>query len=260
MLFMFGFVTPAQATEPVTTPPGTFVVDESNVLDSGEHDQLEQQINQLQSEHSATAFLIFVPTFDTPSEPEAWVAEVAEEKQLGTNDNILAIATEDRLYNFVSHSSGPFRQYQSTIDRELILPALSEDDWLGAAEGAVEGLAAAANGELSADVEETEFEEPSLGLGMIGNLLALGALLLIVVAIVAIVFWYRRSKKKQLPQRNAPLTNAAPADPRDDLPVQELRTQAGSALIQADDAIKVAEQEISFAQASYGDKSVEMFQ
>src|SRR5699024_11114176 len=196
----------------------------------------------------------------TPSEPEAWVAEVAEEKQLGTNDNILAIATEDRLYNFVSHSSGPFRQYQSTIDRELILPALSEDDWLGAAEGAVEGLAAAASGELSADVEETEFEEPSLGLGMIGNLLALGALLVIVVAIVAIVFWYRRSKKKHLPQQNAPLTNAAPADPRDDLPVQELRTQAGSALIQADDAIKVAEQEIGFAQASYGDKSVEMFQ
>ncbi|NWN87546.1 MAG: hypothetical protein HLX51_03235 [Micrococcaceae bacterium] len=61
MLFMFGFVTPAQATEPVTIPPGTFVVDESDVLDSGEQDQLEQQVNQLQSEHSATAFLIFVP-------------------------------------------------------------------------------------------------------------------------------------------------------------------------------------------------------
>src|SRR5690625_1018816 len=41
--------------------------------------------------------------------------------------------------------------------------------------------------------------------------------------------------------------------------VAELRTQAGSALIQADDAIKVAEQEIGFAQASYGDRSVAMF-
>src|SRR5699024_11419072 len=53
-----------------------------------------------------------------------------------------------------SHSSGPFRQYQSEIDRELILPALSEDDWFGAAEGAAEGLAAAASGEFGDDAED----------------------------------------------------------------------------------------------------------
>ena len=53
---------------------------------------------------------------------------------------------------------------------------------------------------------------------------------------------------------------AGPTDPRDTIPVNELRAQAGSALIQADDAIKIAEQEIGFAQASYGDASVEVFQ
>jgi len=257
---LFGFIAPAQATEPVTIPPGTFVVDESDVLSSGEEDELGQQVRQLQSEHGATAFLVFVPTFENPAEPEAWVAEVAEEKQLGSNDSILAIATEDRIYNFVSHSSGPFRQYQSTIDRELILPALSEGDWFGAAEGVVDGLAAAASGEFGEAADEEEIEDSSLGIGILGILLALGALLFVVVAGVLIFLWYRHSKKKQSRQQNGPPATPAQVDPRDNTPVPELRTQAGSALIQADDAIKVAEQEIGFAQASYGDKSVELFQ
>lgn len=259
-MLIFGFIAPAQAAEPVTIPPGTFVVDESDVLSSSEEDQLTQQVNQLQSEHGATAFLIFVPTFDNPAEPEAWVEAVAEEKQLGSNDNILAIATDDRIYNFVANASGPFREYQSTIDREMILPALSEDDWFGAAEGAVEGLTAAAIGEIGEDEDADEDEESSLGIGFLGVLLALGAFLILVVVVVAIFLWYRHSKKKQSRQQSGQPTNAAPTDPRDNTSIQDLRTQAGSALIQADDAINVAEQEIGFAQASYGDTSVETFQ
>lgn len=255
-LLLFGFSAPAKAAEPVTIPPGTFVVDESDVLSSSEEDQLEQQVGQLQSEHGATLFMIFVANFDAPSEPEAWVEEVAEQKQLGSNDNILAIATDDRLYNFVAHSSGPFRQYQSAIDREHILPALSEDDWFGAAEGAVEGLGAAAVGEFEEGGDE-EVEGSSLGLDYLGTL---GVIAVVVIAIAVIFFWYRRSRKNRSRQHNGPPTKQDPADPRDKISVQELRKQAGSALIQADDAIKIAEQEIGFAQASYGDASVETFQ
>ena len=43
---------------------------------------------------------------------------------------------------------GPFRQYQSDIDRQYILPALSDSDWFGAGQGAT-GLAAAAGGDVS---------------------------------------------------------------------------------------------------------------
>src|SRR5699024_4546422 len=105
-----------------------------------------------------------------------------------------------------------------------------------------------------------EVEDSSMGIGILGALLALGALLVVVVVIVGLFFWYRRSKKRQSQLPNGRQSNAGPIDPRDATPVEELRTQDGSALIQADDAIKVAEQEIGFAQASYGDESVEMFQ
>ena len=247
-LFIIGFLSPAQAADPVTIPPGTFVVDESDVLSSSQEDELEQQVRQLQSEHGASLFIIYVPSFENPAEPDQWVEAVAEQKQLGTNDNILAIATDDRYYNFVTNSAGPFRQYQSDIDRQYILPALSNSDWFGAGEGAIQGLAAAAGGDVSSGGAGNQ----SSGAGWLLWLLPIGIL-------VAFLIWRSSSKKKERQQRavNVP---AGPTDPRDAMPVDELRTQAGSALIQADDAIKIAEQEIGFAQASYGDASVEVFQ
>ncbi|RUQ36198.1 TPM domain-containing protein, partial [Micrococcus sp. HSID17227] len=48
-------------------------------------------------------------------------------------------------------------------------------------------------------------------------------------------------------------------DPLDELSVEQLRTQAGSKLVAADDAIRSSEQELGFAEASYGEKSVATF-
>ena len=243
-LVMFGVLAPAHATDPVTIPPGTFVVDEADVLSSSEENALESQVRDLQQEHGATLFVVYVPTFENPSDPEGWVQQVADQKQLGTNDNILAVATDDRLYYFAAEAGGPFREYQADIDRNYILPALSNSDWLGAGEGAIEGLAAAASGDNVAG-----------GGGGGGSFLWI---LLPIGILVAVFLWYQASKKKRS-QRQRPVEQAGPTDPRDAMPVAELRTQAGTALIQADDAIKVAEQEIGFAQASYGDRSVEVF-
>ena len=248
-LMIFGFIAPAHAADPVTIPPGTFVVDEADVLSPSEEDALEDQVRELQSEHGATLFVIYVPTFENPDEPEAWVQQVAEQKQLGSNDNILAIATDDRLYNFVAHSDGPFREYQSAIDREYILPALSNSDWYGAGAGAVEGLATAATGDVGAGPGAAQ--DGGAGGGLLWLLIPVGIL-------VAVFIWYQSSQRRK--QRRRPVEQPAPEDPRDAMPIPELRTQAGSALIQADDAIKVAEQEIGFAQASYGDRAVEVFQ
>ena len=252
-LMIFGFLTPAQATDPVTIPPGTFVVDESDVLSSSEEDALEDQVRELQSEHGASIFMIYVPSFESPAEPEAWVQQVAEEKQLGTNDNILAIATDDRLYNFVANADGPFRDYQAAIDSEYILPALSNSDWYGAGTGAIEGLATAATGDAAAGPGSEQGAPGGGGGGLLWVVVPIGIL-------VAVFIWYQTSQRRKQRRGQAPVQPTEPEDPRDALPVSELRTQAGSALIQADDAIKVAEQEIGFAQASYGDRSVEVFQ
>ena len=258
LALLAGIVLPASATDPVTIPPGQFVVDQSDVLTDAEENQLEQQVRELQSEAGGTLFVIFVPSFTNPSSPDGWTNAVAEQKQLGTNDNILAVATEDRQYNFVTHSGGSFRPYQETINRQFVLPALSDSDWVGAAEGAIEGLGMAAAGQLNGQGGAdgtTQAPAPTGGGSLIWFfLLPIGAALL--------GFLVMRNRKKQpaaVGQRGAGAPQQ-PQDPRDAMSVEELRTQAGSALIQADEAIKVAEQEIGFAQASYGDSSVEVFQ
>src|SRR5699024_1606517 len=222
----------------------TFFVVDADWLYSRENDALKCQVCDRQEEIGATLFVVYVSTFVNSSDPEGWVQAVAEEKQLGTNDNILAVATDDRLYYFVSQADGPFREHQADIDRNYVLPALSNSDWLGAGEGAIEGLAAAASGDNVAG-----------GGGGGGSFLWI---LLPIGILVAVFLWYQSSKKKK-PQRQRPVEEACPIVLDDAMPVAELRTQAGAALIQADDAIKVAEQEIGFAQASYGDRSVEVF-
>lgn len=49
-------------------------------------------------------------------------------------------------------------------------------------------------------------------------------------------------------------------DPLDTKPLDQLRQEAGSMLIAADDAVRSSEQEVLFAQASYGDDQVKVFQ
>ncbi|MDZ5076273.1 hypothetical protein [Nesterenkonia sp. HG001] len=52
---------------------------------------------------------------------------------------------------------------------------------------------------------------------------------------------------------------SAPVDPRDSMPFDQLRQQAGSLLVAADEAVRSSEQEILFAQAAYGDEAVAVF-
>ena len=51
----------------------------------------------------------------------------------------------------------------------------------------------------------------------------------------------------------------ADPDPKDTMPFEQLRQQAGSMLVAADEAVRSSEQEILFAQAAYGDESVAVF-
>lgn len=257
-LYLLGVVVPAHATDPVEIPPGTFVVDEADALTDAQAEELHEGIRNLQSEHGATLFVIYVPSFESPAEPESWVQSVAEQKQMGTNDSILAIATEDRLYNFVSHESGPFRDAQADIDRQFILPALSQSDWLGAGVGAVDGLAAAADGSLVPN-GDTGDAGTSTNDGSSGGILLPLIPLAIMIGIGYMGWKVVRKQFKQAAKQHNP-ASSGPPDQRDTIPVEDLRTRAGAVLIQADDAIRVAEQEIGFAQASYGDASVELFQ
>lgn len=244
----------ARAEAPVDIPPGTFVVDEAEVLTSAEEDEITQAINQLRSEEGQNLFVVYVDEFTDESgqtmDRNAWLTDVAEAKDLGSSDSILAVAVESRSYAYSATQANSIGPLTTDITDEYIvpeLPAVGEDDWQTVALSTVSGIEDAADGRVNG---------PDSG-GGAGGWIAGG---LAVVALAGGGYaLMRRNKSKAEHQSQSARGAQGPKDPLDEMSVNDLRTKAGSMLIGADDAIRSSEQEVGFALASYGEKSVETF-
>jgi hypothetical protein len=244
----------ARAEAPVDIPPGTFVVDEAEVLTSAQEDEITEAINQLRTEEGQNVFAVYVDEFTDeagqPMTPEEWVVEVGKEKGTGSTDSILAVAVEERKYRYDAAAANSINALQGDINTEYIapaMPAVGETSWADPALATVAGVKDAADGRVSG---------PSSGGagGWIAGGLAVAAVAGGGYALI------RRNKKKAAQQGPAVVGAQGPKDPLDALSVDELRTKAGSMLVGADDAIRSSEQEVGFALASYGEQSVETFQ
>ena len=244
-----GLTSPAMAESPVTIPPGDFVVDNSNVLGS-DVPQLENQIAQLRKATGYSLFAIYVDEFTSPENPQKWAEAVFNKKNMGTNDAILVVGTESRQAFLGTSDKSPLDDYRQEIFSNEVLPALGDDDWLGAAEGAISGIEAFDNGTLAGSGSSSSSSGFSLFWVMI--IIAGGA----VVAFM-VLSRRRKSKSAQLPTGQGP---GFPGMPQQQLvPLDQLRRQADQLLVAADDSIRSSEQELGFAEAQYGIESIEVF-
>ena len=238
------FAPSASATDPVTIPPGTFVIDEANVL-GGSKAEVTDAITKLRTETGQNLFVIYVDTFTNPTDPKAWVEDVAKLKGLGSADSVLAVAVEDRKGKFSPNEAGPIAKYDQEIYNKLITPALTQNDWSGAALGAVKGIGNVANG-----------KSPTAGGSGAGWWVVGG------VAVAGGATAWALTRRKKL-SAGAPQVamgpDGKPIDPLSLLSIPELRTKSGSLLIAADDAIRSSEQELGFAQAQFGDEAIKPF-
>lgn len=244
-----GLTSPAMAESPVTIPPGDFVVDNSNVLGS-DVPQLENQIAQLRKATGYSLFAIYVDEFTSPENPQKWAEAVFNKKNMGTNDAILVVGTESRQAFLGTSDKSPLDDYRQEIFSNEVLPALGDDDWLGAAEGAISGIEAFDNGTLAGSGSSSSSSGFSFFWVMI--IIAGGA-------VVAFMVLSRRGKSKsaQLPTGQGP---GFPGMPQQQLvPLDQLRRQADQLLVAADDSIRSSEQELGFAEAQYGKEPIEVF-
>jgi TPM domain len=247
----------ARAEAPVDIPPGEFVVDQAQVLTSAEEDEITQAIDELQAQEGQNLFVVYVDEFTDengqPMDRQEWVTEVAENKGAGSQDSVLAIAVDTRQYGFGATQANSIEPLTGEVIQEYIQPVMpdpGEDDWVTPALSAVDGIADAADGNVSGSAQSGEG-------GGAGGWLA-GGLVAAALAGGGIALASRNRKKKALEGQSARGTQG-PRDPLDAMSVEELRTKAGSMLVAADDAIRSSEQEVGFALASYGEQSVVTF-
>ncbi|MFI8413501.1 TPM domain-containing protein [Paeniglutamicibacter gangotriensis] len=256
ILSMFMFAPPALATGPVNIPPGEFVLDQANALGS-DASEVEAAVKQLQRDTGQSLFVIYVDSFSSPSDPTAWVQQVAQSKNMGTSDTVLAVAVETRNAKFVSNDNSELHEFDQDIFNKMVKPELSDQEWAAAALGAVTGIQNVSEGKSPTGGEASSGSDSSDSSGGGAGWLLVGGVVLAGGATA-----WALTRRKKLPDYVPPVAtgpDGKPLDPLASLSIPELRTQAGSLLIAADDAIRSSEQEVGFAQAQYGEEAVKPF-
>lgn len=242
----------AVAEPPVSIPAGQNIIDDSNALGSRKG-EVQAAITKLLNEKKYNLYVVIVKNFENPSDPSQWAAQVAKNKSMGANDLILAIATEQGKATLQKSDKSKITTAQRASINENAVTANLAGGKKDYAQAAID--TAAAIGDAVGGGKGTV---PNPAGGIVGTVIFL---VLVAGAVVAFVVVRRRRKEKAaIATASGYSPSGEQLDPMAGTSVEELRTKAGSMLIAADDAIKSSDQEISFAQAAYGDEAVKPFQ
>jgi len=236
--------TSAQAADPMQIT-GTTVYDSTNSL--GDTATLKSKISALSKKHNVDLHVVVIDKFENPSTSSSWTKALATKNNWGSADVVLVIATETRQAYFLAGSTKTLSSDQQTkVYQNYIKPKLQNSDYSGAALAGGRGMG---RGKPRAP---PDMPVVTARMGAAGRGEARGG--------PGVPPMPRRRKKKnaqQQPQRSY----GAPRNysPIPEVPLEELRTRAGSALLQADTTMSHAKQELEFARAQYTDQQVAEF-
>ena len=232
--------TSAQAADPMQIT-GTTVYDSTKSL--GDTATLKSKISALSKKHNVDLHVVVIDKFENPSGSQAWTKALATKNNWGSADVVLVIATETRQAYFLAGSTKTLSSDQQTkVYQNYIKPKLQNSDYSGAALAAVEGIEAQKGGSSS---------------GVVTGVLGVGAAATVGAGGYAM---YRRRRRRTLSSSlSVPTVRLVTTPPIPEVPLEELRTRAGSALLQADTTMSHAKQELDFARAQYSDQQVAEF-
>ena len=186
--------------------------------------------------------MVLVDDFTNPSDNAEWADTVAQDNNLGSQQYLLAIAVDGRSFYISAASDGPLSFSQLDSIEDKMVPFAADGDWVGAIT-------------LAADEIQGDGGAGALRIGLV--VLAIVAVALLLWLIIALV---RRTRRRaEIRERGAMPETPDPADPFSTLTDQQVETQAGLALVQADDAITSSREELGFAVAQFGDGATAEF-
>lgn len=221
------------ATDPISLT--SEITDSSGVLSSAESGQVQDALDQLAQDTDYQLYVVYVDDFGDLSRDD-WVQETADQTGLGSQDLVLAVATESRVYTLAPESVDGLSSSALDSVAADVEDQLRDDDWSGAAITAADGIRSAATGGSSGSI---------LGWLFVGGLLLIG--------VITLIAWVSSRRK-------AGGRVAVGGRQQQQIPTAELDRRAASALVGIDDAIRTAEQELGFAQAQFGPESTGEFE
>lgn len=242
LLLAAGLLTasPVLAEEP--THLDSIVVDEAGALSSDEISSLKEDIADLERQSGKGLYIIVVRDFAGES-ASMWADETTRLSNLSQNDTLIALATEDRQYGY---SCGEQSFSESTVN--LALSSATSDwadgEWGDGFEALIDDLESEYNysGGTSAG-RGSKAGGSSAGSLLLGGIVAVGA----AGGAYALA---RRSRRKRELEAQGIGADGKPVD---------IATQAGSALLQADEGVRAAANELEFARLEFGKEATDDF-
>ena len=235
------------------------VTDEAGILDATE---AQQAVDTMSSKHGVGLWVLTVS--DSSRKASAIAEQTFKDTKLGRDDMLLVInipadGSASKSYKLQAHSnSSKF----SESDYKRIDSALKKQLSAGNYDGAVAAIPENMSGSSGSGGSNSSGGSGSSALPL---LLGGGA-----VAAGGAAAWtvYKRRKNKENDdmlfgkRKKQAAAGGAPADQASGpaaMTVEQLRTQAGSALVQADDTVRAAAEELSYAQAQFGLSATDAF-
>nr|WP_169792096.1 TPM domain-containing protein [Jiangella muralis] len=225
-------VGPAVA-EPPFNVPGP-ITDRAGALAGDDEQRIQAAFDRLTDDAGLQMFVVYVESFDG-LDGQTWANDTATASGLGTDDILLAVALQDRSFGISVTDELELTDDQlAQVRQDDIRPALSDEDWAGAAIAGADGYREAATGSGSGG---------SATPWVVGGVVVVGA--------GAAGWWALRRRRRD--QGGAPVgPDGRPVDELAGLSLDELDKRASAALVDIDDALKTSEQELGFAQAQFG--------
>lgn len=205
---------------------------------------------------------LWVVTYDDASRlATSFAAEAWSRTGLGTNDLLLVInvSTSDlsqRSYAFDGAAQGSvWSQSRLSEVRLRIEEHLRAGDWDGAVTSIVEDLpdetgsaASPAQRGVTEQAESDSDERPTPWVLL--TCVTVGVLVSVTVLVPRLTAAARRRRGNRSATQGDGMNDARP--PSQTLPLETLRAQASATLLAADDAVRAADEELSYAQAQFG--------
>ena len=122
---------PLRVNEPITDRSGALGTNPSQVQDA---------LDRLSKDSDVRLYVVYVSTFSGRG-GQAWADQSAQMSQLGRNDALLAVATDDRAYGISLDDRFPLSDATVTaIENRDLRPRLAAGDYAGAAIAMADGL------------------------------------------------------------------------------------------------------------------------
>ncbi len=242
---------PAYAEPPITVVGQ--VTDHSQTL-KGSEPRITARLDELRQSNGVKLFVAYVNSFDGQA-GAAWAKSAFAASGLGSGDVLLAVAVKDRKYGTYANVPGLTQATNDRVQREYIQPKLAKNDWVGAVLAAADGYAALTAPDQTPDDAATIVEAPPSDITPVptsgGS--SVPWWLLIVPAAAGVGFAVRRNRRRGAP------TTQSPLDPTPTETTEALQQRAAAALVRLDDAIRSSGEELTFAEAQFGQQATQAF-